>query len=413
VALADRSVDAAATAGSSAGLREELDGIAELIARSAEAARSGEALRANYQGTADNAARAERDMVEARAALDAMPPPVAREGESGADIADAIEILTASVDDRGARLCVAKDAARKTEAALSLGADARCPTCMQPVTEDHRAALADELSEQRDAIELYTSALADTHALLAAARADERALAAEERRSCDHARAAQAVADATDRLAQWRATLDATPEPSCEAMTAPQIAALRERKAELMRQLAACERLEAAASVAADSTDDARTHAVRHDAAKSLRGLIETDLRSASAAAAAASVEDKINRALSGGMMFRFALAAAGAREICDPEVDVQDGHGFRSLVALSGGEKAAALAAFGTALVADSPLRVVVVDELGRMESVDREELLAALSASVDRGELDQIIVTALPEDRPPVDAAWTVVEL
>lgn len=76
-----------------------------------------------------------------------------------------------------------------------------------------------------------------------------------------------------------------------------------------------------------------------------------------------------------------------------------------------SGGEKALAYAAIQAALASTSPVRVMLLDELGRFTSKNATAVANATLAAIDRGEIDQFVGID-PERRAPYDLGRGVSE-
>lgn len=67
---------------------------------------------------------------------------------------------------------------------------------------------------------------------------------------------------------------------------------------------------------------------------------------------------------------------------------------GFWRHRSMTGTEKALAYAAISVALAADAPMRLVIIDELGRLDQYNKDMVLEALCQMVDAGQIDQAIL-------------------
>lgn len=84
-----------------------------------------------------------------------------------------------------------------------------------------------------------------------------------------------------------------------------------------------------------------------------------------------------------------------------DGDIGFTDRGSFYSHRSFSGTEKALAYAAISVALAQDAPMRLVVIDELGRLTPDNKMRLIAKLCELTSSGQLDQ----ALLVDVTPID--------
>ncbi len=95
----------------------------------------------------------------------------------------------------------------------------------------------------------------------------------------------------------------------------------------------------------------------------------------------------------------------ARANEVCggiltapltykDGEVGMVRPTGFVSWKTFSGTERALSFCALSVALAADAPVRIVILDEVGRLDSRNKERLYAALCGLTAGGKLDNAVV-------------------
>lgn len=92
-------------------------------------------------------------------------------------------------------------------------------------------------------------------------------------------------------------------------------------------------------------------------------------------------------------------------------EIGRWDGYRFVKHRTFSGTEKALCYVAIAAALSHDAPFRIVLLDEMGRLDRQNKDAVMKNLSAAVARGDLDQVI--AIDTEAPSEAAGWTLINL
>lgn len=308
-----------------------------------------------------------------------------------------------------ARVSVAKDTIRKLEEELAeLQKEATCPKCGQSL-----AKLRPKMVKtQKEMIKEEENALAETKKENDAAQAECKMAAAEwtewAKRQNEFAFLFQEHKGLQWKLSEARYKLAASGAAAAAAKAAsdklPELKELAEKLQDDVERLRTAE-TEARSAVSAADVSYKRLVAQRADAAQRARAKDELDRARAEsdvwkeaqklvaalqAELVEAAVGPLVNRAneLCGGLL-RAPLAMRDGELVM-----LRPGVGEVTHKTFSGTEKALAYAALSVALGADAPIRLAVIDEVGRLDERNRCKLVAVLCGLVKDGKLDQAVL-------------------
>lgn len=253
-----------------------------------------------------------------------------------------------------------------------------------------------ELEQERSRV---TGAVVDLEAL----RREEQALT-DQVRQAEEARGRLAVLDAElARLEQQQRQAEAVATERWEAADRAYVDG--QRRLERRQGLA---RLRADLAVAEDELQASKAASVALGP-KGLQGRL--------LACGLAPLTHTINGCIEGLGLGRFDVRLLDERggEVCWPGVWVEhDGRTeWRHLESLSGGQSAAVVAAFlaGLAGLAGSPLRLLAVDGLERIDQLRRPDFMAQVAELQAAGRIDQAILMGCPDAMDEVPG-WTILD-
>jgi DNA repair exonuclease SbcCD ATPase subunit len=348
-------------------------------------------------------AATERELEERRTTLDSLPK---LEEPSGPTVADLrVEIASLEADYRQKRGNAVSCRDRVTELTRKLAeldGQTECPYC-GATGDSWKATKAAELAmDLHNAEEAAVKAEKSQETVKEASKAKGVQIAAAKDAEQRQAGLASQRTALERQIASLETAVAAGPAYRDELSRLPaapsqnwddELADLRQRKADLLGQIGTIrDAMTAAAQRQADRKRLAQAEAQRDDAKAELAAVTAT------ADALRVILADSVERA------FRPMLEAANgfaAQVLPTPLAYNREKNELGTVRAgiwighrtFSGTEKAVAYAAIQAALASASPLRVMIIDELGRLRNKHVRALFAAVKTAISAGRIDQFV--------------------
>lgn len=356
------------------------------------------ALIQRYEPLAAGYENAQAEYDKENALLNPNGPPVLREVRE--------KLLQARADHNDAvnRAAIATEALAEFEADMkALAAKPKCPTCRRKFAGKMNAEAQAEIDEERAKLEVAVKE--KTAAIKKAATAKDRAqkahddlLAEAEQYTAIHARVMEAKIkldhgkSAKEQLEESRqvmATLGVVETSQDGAEEAQRLAEAIDEKRESITKLEGDIRTADMAAGGVKRLTDARQEAERHTVlAKSYKGALK-------------ALQERREAFIAEAFKPLLKVCNLFGQEIMITPLEYHDGElgrrredgGWISMVAFSGAEEAITYAAINAALGATSPARIVLMDEMGKIDVPNKVQLMRNVRDAIEQKVIHQFI--------------------